>query len=267
MNLEETNSVEIMLEEETVPAGSAVLRAFRILEVIATSSTPPQLAEICKRVDLPKPTVFRILSTLEYSGLVGREPGSKRYQTGQRLNRLSGEVLLNSPMRAARHAILEELVEQVGETCNLTIPNGNTVMYLDRVEASWPLRINLGAGSSVPLHATASGKLFLSYMNRRARERFIRQSPLVRHTPKTLTDPSRLSEELDRVREQGYATDNEEFLTGICCVAVPVFDVDSRVVAALAMHAPVSRMSLSDALDLLPMLKQAADDMAQTVDW
>lgn len=253
--------------DDAVPAGSAILRAMRVMETIASSHVPPQLAEICKAVALPKPTVFRILATLEAAGLVGREPGTKRYHCGRRLNALAGEVLLNSPTRAARHAILEELVEHTGETCNLTIPNGNAVMYLDRVETAWPLRIALGAGSSVPLHASASGKLFLSHMPRRSRERFIRQSPLVRHTQKTLTDPRALAEELERIRQQGYATDDEEYLAGICCLAVPVQDAEGRVVAALAMHAPVPRLPLGEAMQFLPAMQSAAEAMAQTLDW
>jgi DNA-binding IclR family transcriptional regulator len=253
--------------DDATPAGSAIVRAMRVMETIASSPVPPQLAEICKAVALPKPTVFRILATLEAAGLVGREPGSKRYHCGRRLSALAGEVLLNSPTRAARRAILEELVEHTGETCNLTIPNGNAVMYLDRVETAWPLRIALGAGSSVPLHASASGKLFLSHMPKRSRERFIRQSPLVRHTQKTLTDPRALADELDRIREQGYATDDEEYLAGICCLAVPVQDTDGRVVAALAMHSPVPRLALDEAMQFLPAMQSAAEAMAQTLDW
>src|SRR5690606_30454939 len=253
--------------DDPAPAGSAILRAMRVMEAIAASPVPPQLAEICKAVELPKPTVFRILATLEVAGLVGREPGSKRYHCGRRLNSLAGEVLLNSPTRAARHAILEELVEHTGETCNLTIPNGNSVMYLGRVETAWPLRIALGAGSSVPLHASASGKLFLAHMPKRSRERFVRQSPLVRHTQKTVTDPRALAGELERIREQGYATDDEEYLAGICCLAVPVHDADGRVVAALAMHSPVPRLALTEAMQFLPAMQSASEAMAQTLDW
>ncbi len=259
--------IDARTTDDVAPAGSAILRAMRVMEAIAACQVPPQLAEICKAVELPKPTVFRILATLEAAGLVGREPGSKRYHCGRRLSTLAGEVLLNSPTRAPRHAILEELVEHTGETCNLTIPNGNAVMYLDRVETAWPLRIALGAGSSVPLHASASGKLFLSHMPRRSRERFIRQSPLVRHTRNTLTDPRALAAEFERVRRQGYATDDEEYLAGICCLAVPVHDGDGRVVAALAMHAPVPRLRLDEAMQFLPAMQSAADAMAQTLDW
>ena len=253
--------------DDSTPAGSAILRAMRVMEAIASTEVPPQLADICKTVGLPKPTVFRILATLEAAGLVGREPGSKRYHCGRRLSALAGNVLLNSPTRAARHAILEELVEHTGETCNLTIPNGNAVIYLDRVETAWPLRIALGAGSSVPLHASASGKLFLAHMPKRSRERFIRQSPLVRHTRKTLTDAGALAAELDRVRDQGYATDDEEYLAGICCLAVPVHDPNGWVIAALAMHAPVPRLPLTDAMQFLPAMQLAAEAMAQTIDW
>lgn len=251
---------------DPVPAGSAILRAIRVLEAIATCHSPPQLAEICKAVDLPKPTVFRILSTLEHAGLVGREPGSKRYHCGARMNQLAGEVLMTSPARAARRAILEELVEQVGETCNLTIANGNTVLCLDRVETSWPLKITITAGTTVPIHTSASGKLFMSHMPRRSRERLVRQLPLVRHTQHTLTEPARLFEEFERIRQQGYSTEREEYLSGIIALAVPVQDGDGRVVAAVSVHAPVSRLPLEEAVQLLPELQAAAESMGQTLD-
>ncbi len=253
--------------DDVVPAGSAILRAIRILETICRHDATPQLADICRAVDLPKPTVYRILATLEHAGWIGREPGSKRYACGERLTAIAGDVLLRSPARAARHALLEELVEQTGETCNLTIPNVNSVLYLDRVEASWPLRVALGVGSRVPLYASASGKLFLSAMPRRTRERFLRLTPLVRHTANTFTEPARLARELDDIRARGYAIDNEEYLTGICCLAVPVKDAESRVVAALAVHAPVARMRVDQALEFLPLLRQSAEAIAQTVDW
>jgi len=262
-----TESTTARAGADPVPAGSAILRAMRVLEAIAACHAPPQLAEICKAVDLPKPTVFRILSTLEHAGLVGREPGSKRYHCGPRMNQLAGEVLMTSPARSARRAILEELVEQVGETCNLTIANGNTVLCLDRVETSWPLKITITAGTTVPIHSSASGKLFMAHMPRRSRERLVRQLPLVRNTPHTLTDPSRLFEEFEKIRQQGYSTEREEYLSGIFAMAVPVHDADGRVAAAVSIHAPVSRLPMDEAVQLLPELQSAAEAMGQTLDW
>jgi len=140
-------------------------------------------------------------------------------------------------------------------------------LYLDRVETSWPLRVTLGAGSKVPLYASASGKLFLSYLPKRSRERFLRVTPLIRHTLNTVTDAARLSREFEQIRANGYAIDNEEYLTGICCLAVPVRDADGRVVAGVAMQAPVTRMRIDQAMEFLPTLRQAADAVSQTIDW
>lgn len=255
------------LRGEAVPAGSAILRAISVIEAISTAGAPPQLADICRAVNLPKPTVFRILSTLEHAGLVGREPGSKRYTSAGRLNRLAGQVLLNSPHSAARHAILEELVEQIGETCNLTIPNLNSVLYLDRVEVVWQLRLSLSTGSLVPLYACASGKLFLANMPKRSRERLLRLAPMLPHTASTLCDPAKLSLELEKVRRQGFAIDDEEYIPGLIAVAVPVRDSDGKVVASIAAQAPTGRLQLDEAIAFLPQMKQAAELMAQTVDW
>lgn len=260
-------NTETTVADDAVPAGSAILRAVRILEAIARHDSPPQLSEICREVELPKPTVYRILTTLEHAGLIGREPGSKRYTCAERLNELAGETLLRSPSRAARRAVLEELVEQTGETCDITIPYNNAVLFLDRVETSWPLRTSLSAGAKVPLYASASGKLFLSYLPKRSRDRFLRVTPLIPHTRNTMIEPSRLSREFEKIRADGYATESEEYLAGITSLAVPVRDADGRVVAGITVQAPVARMPSEQAMEFLPLLRQSADAIAQTIDW
>lgn len=250
-----------------VPAGSAILRAIRILEALADHERPPQLAEIAHTVALPKPTVLRILGTLEHAGIVCREPDTKRYGFAERLNQFAGQVLLGSPNRSTRHAILEELVEQVGETCNLTIPNGNTVQVLDRIENAWPLRLQIGPGSRVPLYASASGKIFLSAMPKRSRDRFLSQAPLIRHTPQTLTDAKRLNTEFNAIRERGYSINDCEYLPGICSIAVPVRNADGKVVAGVSVQASSNRMRPEQGLEFLPQLRQAAEAITATIDW
>lgn len=252
---------------ESREAGSAALRSLSVMEFVANSERSVSLTEIMQAVNLPKPTVFRILTTLEEAGMLLREPDAKRYVPGERLANLAANVLLHSPHRSARRAILEELVEKIGETCNLTIPNGHYVMYLDRVESSWPLRINLHAGSKVPLYASASGKLFLAYAPKRMRDRLLTSAPLIGHTKNTLTSLRQLEAEFTRIRRSGYAVDNEEYLMGICCLAVPVLNDQERVVSAVAVHAPVARMNVAQAEEYLPALKEAAEQIGQTLDW
>jgi DNA-binding IclR family transcriptional regulator len=248
-------------------AGSAALRSLAVMEFVANSERSVSLTEIMQAVKLPKPTVFRILNTLEEAGILLREPEAKRYVPGERLTVLAGNVLLNSPWRSARRAILEELVERLGETCNLTVPNGHHVMYLERVEAHWPLRINFHAGSKVPLYASASGKLFLAHAAKRVRDRLLTSAPLIAQTRHTLTSLSALETEFAKIRRLGYAVDNEEYLAGICCVAVPVVNDQDKVVAGVSVHGPSTRMNLANLDEILPALRDAAEQVSQTLDW
>jgi len=272
LELEAGRSKEVCVEEhddqrDVREAGSAALRSLAVMEFVANSERSVSLTEIMQAVHLPKPTVFRILNTLEEAGILLREPDAKRYVPGERLVALAGNVLLNSPWRSARRAILEELVETLGETCNLTVPNGHYVMYLERVEASWPLRINFHAGSKVPLYASASGKLFLAHTSKRVRDRLLTSAPLIALTRNTLTSLSALEAEFTSIRRLGYAVDNEEYLAGICCIAVPVMNDVEKVVAAVSVHGPTTRMNPADVGDLLPALRDAAEQIGQTLDW
>jgi DNA-binding IclR family transcriptional regulator len=249
-------------KEDSIPA---TLRAVSVLEALVAAERPAALAELTGVVRLPKPTLYRMLGMLESAGLVIREPGARRYAPGPRLAALGRNVMLNASLRAERRAILARLVEEIGETCNFTMLDGAQVVYVDRVEAAWPLRMTLTSGSHVPLHCTASGKLLLALLPKASRERLTAQLGLSRFTDSTITDPKRLAAELSRIRTNRYATDNEEFHAGLVCVAVPVV-AKRRACAALAVHAPVSRMPLERALSFLPVLRRAASAMASTLD-
>lgn len=240
----------------------ATLRAIGLLESVAAAERPVSLAEAMQAVALPKPTVYRLFAQLEKAGLLARKPGTRGYTVGARLARLGRNVMLHSTVRAARHAVLQRLVEGVGETCNLTMLEGAEVVYLDRVESSWPLRISLSPGSHVPLHCSASGKLLLALMPTAKRARVISSLAFTGHTPSTITDPAAFEAALTQVRAQRYATDDEEYLAGLVCVAVPVIDAKGRPSAAVAVQAPAARMPLATALTHLPALRSAAEAMA-----
>src|SRR5919204_4968606 len=113
---------------------AAALRAFRILESLAESQRPLSLADLVERIELPKQTVHRILRQLQDSWLVTRSVGSRNYECSSRVSRFALNVMLNSGPTAGRHAILRDLVDQIGETCNLTMLSGTDIVYIDRVE-------------------------------------------------------------------------------------------------------------------------------------
>lgn len=239
------------------------LRLLMILEEVARAGGAVTPTEINGRVGLPKPTIHRLFSTLEDEGFLQREVDGRSYGMGPRMRDLASGVLASSGLRVARVAVLEALTGSIGETCNITIPGTDCMIYLDRVETKWPLRFQLPVGTQVPLYCTASGKLFLSTLTDVQLQRYLASAELERQTDKTLTDPEALLAEVMRIREQGYSLDAGEFLEGMNAAAVPINDSHGRMVSTLAVHGPGQRMSLEKALGYLPALRDAAEELSR----
>lgn len=242
------------------------LRLMELLELITRNDQPLALPELVTLTGWPKPTVHRMLSQLEHGGWLVREPDGRRYAMASRLLRLAEAALSNSTQQGVRHAVLRQLVAEVGESCNLTALSGAEVVYLDRVESAFPLRLELRPGTRVPAHCSASGKLFLAWMGARQRRAVLDGLTLTRYTASTLTQREALDAQLDAIRREGHAVDAEEFVEGLVCVAVPVFAPGQRTVrCALALQAPAARMSLAKARLQLPRLEAAAQALARTL--
>ncbi len=241
--------------------------AAKILQVISSMATPAHVSDISRSAELPKSTVFRVLSVLEQAGLIGKHADGRHFGRALELSPSARSALLNKESQETRRQVLESLVEDIGHTCNLTIQNGNSVMYLDRIEKRWPLSDSLHPGTLLPLYASACGKLFLAYMSLAAREKFIRHCPLVQITGKTITNPDLLKQEFSRIREAGYSLDNEEFLPEVYCLAVPVYSAEKKLVAALAMHWGRKEETLGVAYSHLPSLRIAANRIGAMIDW
>ena len=252
-----------LLEVTELSADTPTLRLFSLLEVIAAKDQAFTLQALTEETGLPKPTLHRMLVQLEAAGLLQRGGDGRQYGTGARLRRLAENLLLNSIHHGAQHAVMRHLVDEVGESCNLTALSGGEVVYLDRVETAAPLRFYLHSGSRVPAHCSASGKCFLAQMTPAQRRRLLGLVPLEAFTPKTLTDFDRLEKEVRQVKRQGHAIDNEEFLPGLLCVAVLVPAAHGRSNLCVAVQAPVMRLPPEKALQLLPALQRAAGALAQ----
>lgn len=248
--------------EKPTPA----LRMFELLDLVCATGQPFSLADAVRSSGWPKPSVHRMLAQLEAGGLITREPGGRLYAPAARLVRLAENVLSADTRRGVRHAVLRQLVSAVGESCNLTALSGTDVMYLDRVESAFPLRMELKAGTRVPIHCSASGKLFLAHMADQALAELLDSLPLPRYTATTLTQRQALEDELAQIVRQGYAVDAEEFVDGLVCVAVPVLQAGNRSVrTAVALQAPAARMPLQQALQHVPQLLEAATALGRTL--
>lgn len=242
-------------------ADSPVVRALRILAAVARADGPVSLAELCQMVGLPKATVHRLAGLVEAEGLIERDPLARRYVVAGGFDDLALRALRTAPVHRNRRAILKRLSERLGETVNVGVMHGGEVMYVDRVESAWPLRMELKPGSRVPMHCSALGKLLLAFAPRSVRDGLLRVAALEPHTPNTITSRQRLEAELDATRHRGHSEDDEEFLAGVCCIAVPVRDAKGKVLAGLAVSAPTARLPLARARTYLPDLREAAADL------
>ena len=243
-------------------ASSAAARSLAVLAAVAAAGRASTLAELALRCRLPKATAHRICEQLVESGHLVRDFAERSFVAGPALHRLAYDTLNHATSRGLRHGVLQALVSRIGETCNFTTLDGTAVLYLDRVEAPWPLRLTLDVGSHVPLHCTASGKLFLAAMPEAERDALIAAIALPRMTPSTLVSAKALRSECQAIAGAGHACDREEFVAGLIAVAVPVRDAAGAVRAAIALHAPTARMSLRAAIAKLPLLRNAAAKMS-----
>ena len=247
----------------TSTTGSSAERSLRLLARLAMEGRALSLADLAADLALPKATAHRLCTQLLEMGFIARDVNERDFIVGPALRALSLDTLNHGAVRSLRHQVLSELVAQVGETCNITTLDGASVLYLDRVEAPWPWRLTLAVGEHVPVHCTASGKLFLALMPAKQRDLLVSELSLTPMTDTTITSRTKLMDECLLIAKAGYSLDRQEFIAGLLAIAVPICDENGQIRAALAIHAPVSRLSPEQALDRLPMLKSAAQRLGR----
>jgi len=248
-------------DREAEPATTSLVGSDRVLAVLTELALHPSgvgLDELARSVGSPKPTVHRALAALRRAGFAAQN-GRGHYQLGDEFLRLA---FLNHEARPAHlrvQPILEELAEQHGETAHYAILDGRSVVYRSKVDPSaGAAKLNSTIGGRNPAHSTAVGKLLLSYVlhDDAAVADWVRGGELIACTPQTLTTASALAEELSRIRNRGYSTDQEENQPGINCLAVPVFLDSPRVPSgAISVSALAYRTPLTALIDRLPAIR------------
>jgi DNA-binding IclR family transcriptional regulator len=216
-------------------------RAATLLDLIAASDKSVPLKVLAIDAELHPSSAFRILASLTTHGFVERDEAG-RYRLGRRLLQLGGRVQAHVSLREDARPIMEALRDSLQETINLTVRDGNEVVYVERaISNQRMMRVEQVIGSRAPLHVTAVGKLFLGEESDEGFESYTRETGLTAFTPRTITQPESLREECVRSVEAQYAVDSEEAEPGVSCVAVPVRDHSGRIVAAISVSAPTSR--------------------------
>lgn len=237
---------------------SAMQKALAVLETVVQELRPMGTVDIAEELKIPRQTAHRVIRQLEQLGLLQKDPSRERYIPGERLRTLAINTISSTQSTRGTHAILDTLVSDINETCNVGMLDGHEVIYIDRAECDWPLRMQLRPGSHVPVHCTAIGKLLLAHLDDEQRSLILQTAGLRKFTKYTTTSPDLLEAQLDQIVAQGYAINNQEDAIGLVALAVPVYDPNGAVIAGLAVHAPEPRYSIAKAIDDLPKFKDAA---------
>jgi DNA-binding IclR family transcriptional regulator len=241
---------------------SVLGKALAVLQAVADHPGGIGLPDLAAKLRLPRQTVHRVLGQLRDTGLLLRDPVRERFSVGPRLIQLSLAALGVNNWAPVR-AVLKELVDELGETCNIGVLEGLDYVYIDRIECEWPLRIHLEVGYRMPAHCIAAGKVLLAYLEPDVRARLLRSRKLVGRTAHTITRVAELEAELALIRQRGYGTNNQENFEGIVAAAVPIKDAHGRVVAAVTVHGPVPRLTFEACVAAVPRLQQAAQRIAR----
>jgi len=244
----------------------AVERALQILGCFDDKHPERGVSEIAQAVGLHKATTHRIVTTLVSYGYLERAEDGQRYRLGVRLANLGFMVMRRMDLRREAMPIMTDLASRLDETCDLSVFNRGEVYFVEVVQGSRALTIAAAVGRSLPVHATASGKVLLAFLPEAASEIPL-EGPLVAHTHRTITRPAELHRHLDVVRSQGYAVDDEELELGVRAVSAAVRDRDGNVVGALSVTCPTSRLPLDRVPAIATEARQAADAISRRLGW
>jgi len=244
----------------------AVERALYILESMAEEGAPISITDLSQKTSLTPGTVHRLLYTMMQRGFVEKNGTDSKYRLGMKVFQIASSAALFKDLRSAARPVMEELQQRFNETVNLAVYDKAEVIYVDQVESTNMVVVRMFArtGSRGPAHCTGSGKVLLAGLPESTLDDLLKNIRLEKFTNETITDPEMLKKELSWVRREGYALDLGERDEGVRCVAAPVKNYEGKVIAALSVSGPVSRITSSFIKnELVDSVKKAAQKISR----
>lgn len=237
-------------------------KALGLLVLLGDEPRGASASDLSRRADLPFSTTYRLLGSLTRDGFVDYEPDGRRYHLGLRIFQLGQRVSNHHGFAGTALPILRRVTEQSGEATILSVRDGIHHLTVNKVDGPQTFRVTSDPGHLGALHTTAVGKALVAFAEDSERERLLAELPLEPLTEVSITDRAQFRAEIDKVRRQGYAVMDEENELGMRAVAVPVFNSQGVAFASLATAVPVFRLSLEALVALVPLLQDAAAELA-----
>ena len=244
-------------------ATKSVAKALDILEVVCNSGTALDLHVIGEALELPSPTVYRLLQTLVGYGYVRQDGETRKYAPGLRIFELSQLIISGLQFTEIAQERLQRLAKETQETVHLAVLDQAEVIYLQKHESTYPAALYSRVGRKAPAYCTGVGKLLLAHLPEAERVAALQQADLQELTSNTITDRAVLEEELDQIRRQGYSVDNMEHEEGVYCLARPIRDHTGEVIAAVSITTTSLRLKLEKLMVHLPTLTATVDEISR----
>jgi len=237
---------------------TAVDRALAILEMASQRRDGQTNSEISRKLGIPKCSASYILRTLERRGYLQRDAESGKYRLGLKVLSLGRGALAAFDIGAVALPVLRTLVERTQLTAHLAVLDHGEAVYIEKVDAPGFIKMDTWVGRRMHVHSTSVGKVLVAHLPKEAVEEILRRHGLKKRTPKTITGPARFLAELERVREQGYAVDDEENSLDARCLAAPVFDREGNVAAAVGLSGTTTQTDHASLPRIAELVKEAA---------
>jgi IclR family KDG regulon transcriptional repressor len=221
---------------------SLLEKVLLILEIIGSSDKPVDINYLMNLSGIPLSSLYKLMDNLASIGFITKNPGTKTFLLGFKLLYLGNRARFQLPLVAVVKPYLEDLTQLTGETSNLVVEDHGEAVYIERVDSIHPLRITHMIGRKAPLHATGVGKCFLAWRPPQEVVRIINKTGMNKLTLYTISNLNDLLNELKKIKEKGFALDEEECEVGIRCIAAPIF-IGDQVIAAISISGPVIRIT------------------------
>lgn len=231
---------EMTKESTTV---QSVDRALIIMDILQQNANGLGITELSSRMGLAKSTIHRMLTSLKNKGYVKQDPVTERYQLGLKLIELGSIVSQSLEIRSIAKPYMDQLVQETGETSHLVVLEDFEIIYIEKIESPYTIRMYSTIGKRAPLYCTGAGKAILSHLSEQEITKYLVEKELIKYTEKTIINKDLLLEELTNIKQKGYSVDDEEHELGIQCVAAPILDHNNNVVAGLSVAGPLMRMT------------------------
>lgn len=245
----------------------SVEKTMKLVEIMASHNEPMKLQDISMEADIPVSTVLRMLNTLLEMGYVNQNEDTLRYSLSLKFAYIGELVKRQVNITQIAHPKLIDLSNAVGECCCLAVEDESEILYLDFFsnQANNILTTTQRIGKRAPMYCTGIGKLLLTNYSEEELSVYVKNTQLIPYTSNTLTSLAQISLELEKVKAQGYAIDDEECDQGAKCIAAPIYDYSGKIIAGISVTAPSVRFKEERTAVILPVLLRIAEEISRTL--